>query len=295
MPHQPKESLPEITDSNIFEEMAKLHESCTDMINQSNAVLSLDGEGDDGNNHSYDDDAGYTQDGRMSSETPELHSDAVSDGKGDETHESGSESESASDSEDDSENKPKENMLSLPPITIKIPSISRKHEREITNNEETSRATSNTKKHLKNAKLASEMKKPPGVCDQAVRHNCGRPTKDATDGKGEVGGAPKRSGEEFYVSAVVEVQGEVIYVKGKTKCGDKFETPKPITLGPGPLTHKVAATWPDFLNFVAHLTKTIPKYLVTRSMTWRWLSNKNSTLPLMDNEGLATMINEIKA
>ncbi|KAF8833247.1 hypothetical protein BDN67DRAFT_1017775, partial [Paxillus ammoniavirescens] len=265
MPRQHKESLPEITDSNIFEEMAKLRESCTNMINRSNAALSLDGEGDDGDKHGYDNDTGYTQDGRMSSETPscppQLHSYAVSDGKGDETHESGSESESANDSEDNSEDKPKENMLPLPPITIKIPSISCKRERELTDNEETSRAMSNTKKHSKNAKLASEMKNPPGVCDQAVRRKGGHPTKDTTDGKGEVGGAPKRSGEEFHVSAVMEVQGEVIYVKGKTKRGDKFETPKPITLGPGPLTHKVAATWPDFLNFVAHLTKTIPKYL----------------------------------
>ncbi|KIJ19531.1 hypothetical protein PAXINDRAFT_153425 [Paxillus involutus ATCC 200175] len=152
--------------------------------------------------------------------------------------------------------------------------MSHKRERELTDNEETSRETSNIKKHSKSAKLASEMKKP-----QAP----------------EAGGPPKRSGEEFHVSVVVEVQGEVIYVKGKTKHGDKFETPKPITLGQGPLTHKVTATWPDFLNFVTHLTKTIPKYLVTRSMTWRWLSNKNSTLPLTDNEGLATMINEIKA
>ncbi|KAF8838060.1 hypothetical protein BDN67DRAFT_1004556 [Paxillus ammoniavirescens] len=83
--------------------MAKLRESCTDMINRSNAALSSDGEGDDGDNHGHDDDAGYTQDGRMSSETPELHSDAVSDGEGDENHESGSESESANNSEDDSE------------------------------------------------------------------------------------------------------------------------------------------------------------------------------------------------
>ena len=190
-------------------------------------------------------------------------------------------------------------------LKIRIPSSQRKRcERDSTESDDDEDSHCMKKKrseHVEEAlvKTKAELALKPLVrtllkVPNDIKRKCGRPRKDPKE-KTESRGVPtERTGHKFSVSVVVEVQREVVFVKGKTKRGDKYETPKPIVMGPSQLTHK-AASWGNFLEFVAQIAKTVPKYLITHSMTWRWVNGKTSALPLNDQDGLTTMVNEIRA
>jgi hypothetical protein len=123
--------------------------------------------------------------------------------------------------------------------------------------------------------------------DPPLKKKRGRPQKAVTEDNTE----KKR---RFRVSVFVEVQKELLLVKGRTHRGNKYVPQEPWMMGPGALTHKVK--WAGFLDLVAELSQAQKENISISGMAWWW--NKGSskaTLPLTNEEGYQTMLQQIKA